>query len=187
MRIAHNDIQRANILIMKKWAFLFCITLLVASCNSILSSKPNGTLSESQMIDLLVDMHLAEASFKMASDSTSKLNDTTGVRQRFAQVFIKHDVKPDRFNKSLNYYIEHIEDLNKIYSEVIAKLTEMDAQLTAKPLISTEGKNSVAGRHSKIQMANPWYRTLDNNWEPVEFQYFDNDKYPVSTVKGPLK
>ena len=139
------------------------------------------------MIDLLVDMHLAEATFKMASDSTSKLNDTTGVRQRFAQVFIKHDVKPDRFNKSLNYYIEHIEDLNKIYSEVIVKLTEMDARLTAKPLASTEGKNSITGRPSKTQMANPWYRTLDKNWEPIEFQYFDNDKYPVTTTKGPLK
>ena len=172
---------------MKKWAFLFCMSLLWVSCNSILSSKPVGTLSESQMVDLLVDIHLAEASLKTGNDSVSRLNDTTGMRQRFSQVFEKHDIAPDRFNKSLNYYIEHIEDLNKIYSEVIAKLTEMDAQLTEKPLISTEGKNSITGRPSKTQMANPWYRTLDKNWQPVEFQYFDNEKYPVTTTKGPLK
>ncbi|MFZ4546552.1 MAG: DUF4296 domain-containing protein [Bacteroidales bacterium] len=172
---------------MKKWAFLICMALLFASCNSILSSKPVGTLSESQMVDLLVDMHLTEASLKMASDSTSKLNDTTGVRQRFAQVFKKHDVEPDRFNKSLNYYIEHIEDLNKIYSEVIVKLTELDAQQTAKSTPALNAKYPASNRHSKANRANPWYRTLDKNCEPVEFQYFDNDKYPVTTSKGPLK
>jgi len=172
---------------MKKWAFWVCLALLFASCNSILSSKPVGTLSESQMVDLLVDMHLTEASLKMASDSTSKLNDTTGVRQRFAQVFKKHDVEPDRFNKSLNYYIEHIEDLNKIYSEVIVKLTEMDAQQSAKPTTEPDIKKRIANRHSKVNMANPWYRTLENNWEPTEIQYFDNDKYPIATIKGPLK
>ena len=163
------------------------MALLWASCSSIFSSKPVGTLSESQMVDLLVDIHLTEATLKMANDSISRLDDTTGIRQRFAQVFKKHDINPDKFNNSLNYYIEHIEDLNKIYSEVIVKLTEMDARLTAKTVASSESNNPVVGRHSKANMANPWYRTLNKNPEPIEFQYFDFDKYPFTANRSPAK
>ena len=163
------------------------MALLWASCSSIFSSKPVGTLSQSQMVDLLVDIHLTEATLKMANDSISRLDDTTGIRQRFAQVFKKHDINPDKFNNSLNYYIEHIDDLNKIYSEVIVKLTEMDARLTAKPIAPPQNGNSVAGRHSKVNRANPWYRTLDKNQEPIEFQYFDFDKYPFTANRSPAK
>ncbi len=172
---------------MKKWAYIFCMALLWASCSSIFNSKPVGTLSQSQMVDLLVDIHLTEATYKMANDSISRLDDTTGIRQRFAQVFRKHDIKPDRFNNSLNYYIEHIEDLNKIYSEVIVKLTEIDARLTPKPAASPERKNPIAGRNTKANMANPWYLTLDKNQKPIEFQYFDFDKYPFTANRCPAR
>ena len=80
--------------------------MLTASCNSILSSKPSGTLSEEQMADLLVDIHLTEATLRIANDSIARLNDTTDLRIRFAQVFRKNDVEPDDFNISLNYYIK---------------------------------------------------------------------------------
>ena len=109
---------------MKKWAFIFSIALLAVSCNSLLKSKPAGTLSEEKMTEVLIDIHITEAILRIGNDSLVKLNDTTDIRNRFAQVFRKHDIEPDDFNRMLN----------------------------------------------KVE-------------EPVEIQYFDSTKYPVSSFK----
>lgn len=165
---------------MKIWTLLLFITLLTASCNSILSSKPTGTLSEEQMIGILVDLHLTEATLRLGNDSMLRLNDTTNQRIRFAEVFRKHDILPDNFNTSLNYYIKHIEQLDKIYVEVINQLTEMDAVLQPKSVSVINKRNPV---HSSIQNRNPWFRSLNKSWQPEEIQYFDSLKYPVSSFQ----
>ena len=87
--------------------------MLTASCNSILRSRPLGTLSENEMVSVLVDIHLTEATLRLANDSITRLNDTNDIRIRFAQVFKKHDIQPDDFNQSLTFYLEHIEELEK--------------------------------------------------------------------------
>ncbi len=163
---------------MKKWAFLVCMALLTASCSNLLSSKPSGTLSEKQMTDLLVDINLTEATLKTANDSSIRLGDTTALRNRFAQVFKKHDIDPDDFNASLGYYLEHIDELDKIYVEVINRLTALEATLT--PVVNQA--NSRFGQDQPGN-ANPWFRSLNKSTEPVEIQYFDAVKYPPSTNK----
>lgn len=167
---------------MKKWTFLVCMALLTASCSNLLSSKPSGTLSEKQMADLLVDIHLTEATLKIANDSSFRINDTTALRNRFALVFIKHDIDPDDFNASLGYYLEHIDELDKIYVEVINRLTTLEVTLT--PIVYPAN-----GRLNQDQPGNSniWFRSLNKNIEPVEIQYFDTAKYPLRTnKKGPL-
>jgi hypothetical protein len=158
---------------MGKWAFILFIALLGASCGSILNSKPSGTLSEKQMIDILVDIHLTEATMKIANDSLARLNDTTQMRQRFAEVFIKNDIDPDDFNASLDYYLKHIEDLDKIYVEVINRLTELDATLQPKPVQSTNSFNS------RKNINNLWFKLMNKTDEPEKIQYFSPMKYPI--------
>ena len=86
------------------------------------------------MVDVLVDINLTEASLKIGSDTTGiRITDTTNMRIRFAEVFRKHDVDPDDFNSSLSYYLEHIDDLDKIYAEVITRLTTLEATLREEP------------------------------------------------------
>jgi hypothetical protein len=166
---------------MNKWVFLFLLSILLASCNSIWSAKPVGTLSESEMSDLLVDIHLTEATLRIANDSISRLNDTIGIRNRFAQVFIKHDVDPDDFNKSLNYYIEHIEDLDKIYVEVIARLTSLEASLqpSTSPSASTQLGPVLQELedYKMFQTNNPWFIPLHKHGNAVEIKYFAPELY----------
>jgi predicted nuclease with TOPRIM domain len=169
---------------MKKWAFIFSIALLAVSCNSLLKSKPAGTLSEEKMTEVLVDIHITEAILRIGNDSLVKLNDTSDIRNRFAQVFRKHDVEPDEFNKSLNYYIQHIEMLDKIYVEVINRLTEMEANLqqkTSAPPVTMANRGKPGQLPASLN--NQWYRMLNKTEEPVEIQYFDSTKYPVSSFK----
>lgn len=127
------------------------------------------------MVDVLVDIHLSEWILKIVNDSSTRLNDTTYLRNRFALVFSKHDVDPDDFTASLDYYMRHIEDLDKIYTEVINRLTELEA--TLQPKLDQSISNT--GRISRGQNNNTWFRSMNKITEPVEIQYFSPMHYPV--------
>jgi hypothetical protein len=165
---------------MKKWIFILLIAMLSASCERILKSKPAGTLSEEQMTSLLVDIHLTEATLRIANDSIARLNDTTDLRMRYAQVFRKHDINPDEFNSSLSYYLKHIEVLENIYTEVIARLSKMESTLQQKTTMASFGKmNRGQTKPNMAQLKNTWFRTLYNADQPLEIQYFEPARYPV--------
>lgn len=161
---------------MTKWTFILFIAVLGASCNSILNSKPSALLSEEEMTGVLVDIHLTEAALKVANDSLARLNDTTNIRILFANVFEKHDVDPDDFNSSLDYYLQHIDELDKIYVEVINRLTELDATLQPKPV--QVANSPAAGRRQNLNK-NVWYKAMNRATEPEEIIYFSPMLYPI--------
>lgn len=172
---------------MTKWTFILIIAVLGASCNSILNSKPSALLSEEEMTEVLVDIHLTEAALKVANDSLARLNDTTKIRILFANVFEKHDVDPDDFNSSLDYYLQHIDELDKIYVEVINRLTELDATLQPKPVkVAT---SPTAGRRQNLNK-NIWFKAMNGITEPEEIFYFGPMQYPIEkkiNVPEPLE
>ena len=161
---------------MKKWAFILCFAVLAASCNSILSSKPSGMLNEDKMIDVLVDIHLTEAALRVANDSLARLNDTTKLRILFAQVYEKHNVDPDDFNTSLDYYLKHIDELDKIYVEVINRLTELEAKLQPKPV---QTSNSLTTDRKLNLNKKIWFKSMNRKTEPEEIIYFGPMIYPI--------
>jgi hypothetical protein len=111
------------------------VLLILLSCNRespILNSRPSGVLSKEKMIDLLVDINLAESALRVGLPAHNLPSDSIYQKSQFIKVFEKNEVKPDDFDKSLNYYTEHVEDLNEIYLEVINKLSMMEAGLEAK-------------------------------------------------------
>ncbi len=174
---------------MKKWAFILCLFMLSVACNSILKSKPAGTLSESEMVSLLVDLHIAEATLHIVNDSIIKSSNIPELRTRFTEVFRKHGIKPDDFDTSLNYYIMHVEELDKIYVEVINRLSVMDATLQQKAGIQNI---NATGRKSAKGMPNPWFPSVDKTTRPHEIQYFDSLRYtePVAnkySLPNPVK
>ena len=161
---------------MFKWALVICIAMIAISCNSILQSKPSGTLSEGEMTDVLVDIHLAEATVRMGSDSLTRLNDTTNLRIRFADVFRKHDVSPGDFNKSLDYYLKHIDVLDNIYGDVIKRLTEMEAGLKVSAGAAGINVKSTDSINSKQDSNNPWFKTLSPMKTTPDTRYFEWEK-----------
>ena len=175
-----HSIPHRAAMIMKYWTFVLCIALLSSSCNSILSSRPSGTMNEKQMIDILVDIHLAEATIRLANDSITRLNDTTDLRIRFSRVFKQHDVTPDEFNTSLNYYLAHIEELDKIYVEVINRLTILEATLQQNKVVSPLIRgNSLKPGLNKAAFSSKWFPASSKNGKPAVILYFDASKYPA--------
>jgi hypothetical protein len=116
---------------MNKWLLIPALLFLI-SCNggsTMLSTRPSGVISKSKMVDVLVDINLAEAALRVGTPSHNQPADTLYQKSQFIKVFEKNEVNPDDFTTSLNYYTEHVEELNEIYLEVIDRLTSMQANL----------------------------------------------------------
>lgn len=99
---------------MRKLLF-FIVPLLLLSCDE----KPQGVLEPDKMVDLMVDMHLAEAVLHISPKQFSTKKDRLGV---YYEVFQKHNITKAEMDSSLNYYMANAEEYRKIYDEVITRL-----------------------------------------------------------------
>lgn len=128
---------------------LFCSSLFISSCNSdaTLSKRPENLLNQSEMVSFLIDLHLAEAKMSYVkagrSDSLEML-----FRNYEAYLMDQHGFTDSVYLRSYEYYLDHMELLDDIYSDVVDSLSVMNSQQKAQeiePSTSTseqpEGKN----------------------------------------------
>lgn len=100
------------------------------SCNKKSGAQPKDLIAKDKMIDVLVDVHLAEASTEVRS-ITPQLIDHIAA-ERYQMVFSKYKITLDQFVDSYNYYLEHTEVLDEIYVEVVNRLSAIDGRISAR-------------------------------------------------------
>lgn len=111
---------------------LLPLIFLLQACDEdggIFSSRPDGVLSKKEMISIMVDIHLEEASLRSGNQQLVKEDLRNYSRTQYLKVFANHNVKPEDFRKSLDYYLLRVNDLDDIYTGVINRLTEMQSEL----------------------------------------------------------
>ena len=133
----------------------FLLICLLASCKP---SKPSGVLSESRMVGILVDYHLAQGMVEGVDNEVEK-------RYTYIQaVFRKHRISEQDFDKSMVYYCEHAEDLSRIYIQVnkrieaSAAMMGMDTKAQLKyHEMSNEGDTANIWNRRKFALLKPNY------------------------------
>lgn len=114
-----------------------CLLLLLTACNEndLLHPRPSEVLSGEQMIPLLVDIQLADASLKLNQSAQNPGNIKLYYSTTFAPVFKKYKTTPAVFENSMKWYGRNIEKLDEIYAEVITRLSVLESQtrITVKP------------------------------------------------------
>ena len=117
-----------------KHKFLFFLlplsVLLLYCCGAGETEIPPGVLQKEQMIDLLVEMHKADAA-KQADHSMYP--DTAGLDTvNYELVFAAKNIQRAVFDSSMKFYSSHPELFDKVYDEVIMRLnldqTELQGQ-----------------------------------------------------------
>ena len=118
----------------------FLLIFLVSLCGC--HRTPKGVLSRTQMENVLVEMHIAEA----ITDEYPAQYRTPEMRQQLLQgVFNKYGVTKAQFDTSLVYYGANLDVYMKIYDKVSARLEEEQnslaelLQLYQKSLLTPEG------------------------------------------------
>jgi len=128
---------------------LICFVYLTGCENE----RPEGVLSEGQMSQILLDVYLGEgkvSGLNVKRDSSLALYEVYEKK-----IFEKHQVDREQYKKSLSYYYDHPEILEKIYESVLDSLNIKDQHLKElrdkemKEKHNSKANTSVDDRDSK--------------------------------------
>ncbi|MBC7922857.1 MAG: DUF4296 domain-containing protein [Ferruginibacter sp.] len=88
---------------------------------------PLGTLSQSQMVQILTDVHLAEA--KTSRITLRSLDSSRTLYQRYEEEILKnYRTDTATYRKSLRFYLENTGYLDEIYQTVVDTLSQREKQ-----------------------------------------------------------
>lgn len=107
--------------------YLLFIAFLIAfnSCeNKIKYREPDDLIPREQMIDLLIDMHIASGTTGVRDKNDDKK------RNYMSLVYEKYQVDSTRLAESNFYYISNIGEYESIFKEVKKRLKEIQDQYT---------------------------------------------------------
>ena len=104
---------------MKNLIIIFICIFFFASCGR--NRLPEGILVEDKMVQILIDIHLAEglvSTFPIPFDSSRKLYPYLE-----AELFFKHNVSDSVFIQSLEYYMRDPVIMDRLYARTIDSLS----------------------------------------------------------------
>ncbi len=96
---------------------------------AVSSDLPAPTIEREQMINVLVDIHIAEALrqyVRVARDSNFVKQPTTHYYQ---DIFALHKISPKDFETTFEYYSTTSEEMSAVYEEVMAKISQLEADV----------------------------------------------------------
>lgn len=109
---------------------LIAITFVSCEEQDRVVPKPNPVVNEKQMIEILVDIHIAEATYqKFRYDSLMKDNSSANF---YYSVLDKHQVADSVFEKSFVYYASVPKEFEKMYRKVMNKLSETEQEFSGR-------------------------------------------------------
>lgn len=97
----------------------------MAGCDKTLFEKPENLVKEKQMIDMIVDIHLAEATYNTRRYADDLLKNSSSANFYYS-VLDKYNVPDTIFEKSYIYYASNPKKFEKMYGEVMNRLNEME-------------------------------------------------------------
>lgn len=112
---------------------IFALFLLtIVGCNSTTPpSTSKEKLSKEKMVEVLLDVHLAEASFNVID--RNKTDADSSINNEYALIFKKHEIKAEDFFSTYNYYIANPSLLDSAYGELVSRITTLQSQALKQP------------------------------------------------------
>lgn len=107
------------------FSFMASMFFLLMSCGNANEVKiPDDILSKEKMAEVMVDIHLLEATMNMNIAATDKASPTA------VDVFKKHDITKEQYQESFVFYTEHPEVFTEVYQLVLNDLSKMQAEVS---------------------------------------------------------
>jgi len=108
---------------MKSNIVIICFFLL--ACSNPTKKNPHGIIDETVFVNVLKDLHLAEANFELFKTNGNEVAQNTLLHQAYQEIYSKYKIDENRFQYTIDYYANHPEQLESIYDKVIKELTEL--------------------------------------------------------------
>lgn len=109
---------------------LFLLVFAVAACDKPVVPKPRHLIHQDKMIDMLADIHMAEATYNKYRYDSSQTHFSSV--DFYYSVLAKYEVPDSVFEKSFLYYASEPKDFEKMYRKVLSKLSLTEQQLSGR-------------------------------------------------------
>lgn len=83
---------------------------------------PENIIPPEQMVPILVDFHLTEASIYLSKQKDEEIGPITV--QRYDFILNKHQITRKKLNESFRFYSDHLNEMKKIYEQVVVELSK---------------------------------------------------------------
>ena len=103
--------------------YLSILACLLCACYNTEEKIPENILSETVFEDILKQIHLSEGAFELHKTNGMK-NAKNELAHNYSTIYETHEITADDFKNTLNYYAQHPEKLENIYSNVLEELNE---------------------------------------------------------------
>lgn len=110
---------------------LIVLTAIGFSCSKPAVEKPELLIQEDQMIDMLVDIHLAEATFNARRHRDSLVMKSSST-DFYYSILDKYQVQDTVFEKSFVFYASQPRKFEKMYRQAMNKLNEMEQEYSGR-------------------------------------------------------
>ncbi|MCX6234770.1 MAG: DUF4296 domain-containing protein [Bacteroidetes bacterium] len=111
--------------------FFFIVLLLINGCHTVHKDDflppPENLIPKDKMIDILVDIQLIESAIK--ADPFRKQNLDFYVNYYYDYLFKKYTIQRKDFEESLKYYQQNIEEFDKLFADVITRLSKLQSEV----------------------------------------------------------
>jgi len=110
---------------------LFVIIILsLSACNRFGDQKPVDLIPQKNMVDILVDIHVADAVVEHKfGPTTTNIAMTNALYNRIYQ---NYGITAAQYKTSYKYYEAHPDIMDKMYTQVITELSKKEAELSKK-------------------------------------------------------
>jgi hypothetical protein len=120
---------------MFRFAVMFVMIVAFGACNQP-EEQPQVLLPEEQMVQVLVELHLAEARVELIQIPQDSIRPL--LKQRYSDIFTQLEIDTTAFNTTFEYYEQHPTEMDLLYEKVIDNLVEREATYRTNTPDSTE-------------------------------------------------
>ncbi len=116
---------------MKKLLVIFSLLFFAfISCDKLPVEKPEDLINEKDMIKMLIDIHIAEATFNhMRYDSIIRNSSSANF---YYSILEKYQVPDSVFEKSFIFYASTPKHFEEMYQDVMNKLSEIEQDYSGR-------------------------------------------------------
>lgn len=117
---------------MKK-LFLIFLSVLLFACGEkkqeVITARPDNLVAEETMVNVLMDLHLIEASLSLKMMEDHRVARDTS---QFYNPYEKYNLTKKEFEESFQYYASQPQRLNAIYEEVLNRINQKQVEVMKK-------------------------------------------------------
>jgi len=117
-------------MMMQKFTLIIACFLFFACSGKKTVSIPETILPKEKMAEVMLDIHLLEATMNLNATSADKMN-PANPSPNF-DVLKKNNISKKQYDESFDFYSQHPELLIEIYQTVLNDLSKMQAEVTNK-------------------------------------------------------